>query len=260
MRVILEVARIIRYIHSLPDVALFSGCIKSTRVRLTSDLRAKIEFSGIFAWRVREVSTGGHKTNDLATYTYESNISAFGSLFSVVCFSGRYKNLSNRLVEDAMQLIHRCCAKEDQPTMEDVVKEMETWDLTASRAQSPLPSMPADDDRAISPVSTAPSSSEPLLSQKVDGTGSHAKIAAPVTAIPTAQGSPSLKAAHPTGTPPSSPTKPPQWLTNTLQAMRAKYPNDRFELTTKKSTSTAPSKNVGNPRWRLKCLDCPRKV
>ncbi|KIL61764.1 hypothetical protein M378DRAFT_166564 [Amanita muscaria Koide BX008] len=65
---------------------------------------------------------------------------------------------------------------------------METWDLTTSRAQSPLPSMPADDDRAISPVSTAPSSSEPLLSQKDDGTGSHAKIAAPVTAIPTAQG------------------------------------------------------------------------
>ncbi|KIL56080.1 hypothetical protein M378DRAFT_89902 [Amanita muscaria Koide BX008] len=42
--------------------------------------------------------------------------------------------------------------------------------------------------------------------------------------------------------------------------MRAKYPNDRFELTTKKSTSTAPGKNVGNPRWRLKCLDCPRKL
>ncbi|KIL67194.1 hypothetical protein M378DRAFT_296532 [Amanita muscaria Koide BX008] len=243
------------------DVALFSDCIK-THVCLTSNLHAKIEFSGVFAWRVREVSTGGHKADALAKCTYESNISAFGSLFHAVCFNGPYKNLSSRLVEDALQLIYRCRAKEDQPTMADVVTEMETWDLTTSRAQSPLPSMPADDDRAISPVSTAPSSSEPLLSQKVDGTGSHAKIAAPMTAIPTAQGSTSLKAAQITGTPPSSSAKalPPQWLTNVLQAMRAKYPKDRFELTTEASTGTARGYNVGNPKWRLECLDCPGEL
>ncbi|KAM6501110.1 SNF5 / SMARCB1 / INI1 domain containing protein [Amanita muscaria] len=46
-----------------------------------------------------------------------------------------------------------------------------------SRAQTPLPSIPADDDRAISPVSTASSSSEPPLSQKVKVNGtSHANI------------------------------------------------------------------------------------
>lgn len=128
----------------------------------------------------------------------------------------------------------------------------------ASRPQSPLPSIPLDDDRAISPVSTASSSSEPPLSQKVKVNGSsHAKTsAAPATPIPLAQGSPSLKEAQPAGTPPSSPAKtwPPHWLTNALQAMRAKYPKDRFELTTKKGTTS------GNPEWRVKCLDCPGKL
>jgi hypothetical protein len=49
-----------------------------------------------------------------------------------VCFEGHNENLSNRLVEDGMQLIERCGAgdPESQPTMEDVVKEMETLDLT----------------------------------------------------------------------------------------------------------------------------------
>ncbi|KIL61748.1 hypothetical protein M378DRAFT_82151 [Amanita muscaria Koide BX008] len=42
--------------------------------------------------------------------------------------------------------------------------------------------------------------------------------------------------------------------------MRVKYPKDRFELTRKKSTRTAPGTNVGNPEWRLRCLDCPDKL
>ncbi|KIL59135.1 hypothetical protein M378DRAFT_15007, partial [Amanita muscaria Koide BX008] len=60
---------------------------------------------------------------------YESNISAFASLFQEVCFGGHNENLPNLLVEPAMQLIKRCHAK-DRPTMKDVVKEMETWNLT----------------------------------------------------------------------------------------------------------------------------------
>ena len=50
-----------------------------------------------------------------------------------MCFQGRNENLSNRLVEDARQLIERCRVKDPErpePTMKDVVKEMETWDLT----------------------------------------------------------------------------------------------------------------------------------
>jgi hypothetical protein len=34
--------------------------------------------------------------------------------------------------DDVWQLIKRCCAKElhSQPTMDDVVREMEVWDIT----------------------------------------------------------------------------------------------------------------------------------
>ncbi|PFH53423.1 hypothetical protein AMATHDRAFT_1089 [Amanita thiersii Skay4041] len=131
-----------------------------------------------------------------------------------------------------------------------------------SRRQSPLPSVaPVEDDRAISPVSTASSTSEPPLSQKVKTNGtSHTKTSTPVLSAATApvtpsvQDSPSLKTL--TGTPPSSPSKawPPQWLTGALQAMRAKYPKDRFELTTRKGAASA------TPEWRVKCLDCPGKL
>ncbi|KIL56535.1 hypothetical protein M378DRAFT_466174 [Amanita muscaria Koide BX008] len=55
---------------------------------------------------------------------------AFALLFRRVCF-GRHHSVkrSDRLVEDVMELIERCHT-ESQPTMEDVVKEMETWNLT----------------------------------------------------------------------------------------------------------------------------------
>ncbi|KIL61761.1 hypothetical protein M378DRAFT_166556, partial [Amanita muscaria Koide BX008] len=127
---ILEVARIIRYIHSM-DVALDSVRIKSRYFFLNSNLRAKFEFTGLFAWWVREALIYGHESARLTDYTYESNISAFASLFSEVRFHGPKENLPDRLVEDAKQLIERCRAEypASQPTMEDVVKEMETWDL-----------------------------------------------------------------------------------------------------------------------------------
>ena len=146
----------------------------------------------------------------------------------------------------------------------------------ASRAQSP----PLEDDRAISPVSTASSTSEPPLSQKVRVNGaSHTKPSTPTPAAfatpnPLTQDSPLSKTnSQPAGTPPLSPTKawvryfrtdfyqslisclkPPQWLTTALQAMRVKYPKDRFELSTKKGTGSS------NPEWRVRCLDCPGKV
>ncbi|KIL56546.1 hypothetical protein M378DRAFT_466377 [Amanita muscaria Koide BX008] len=113
------------------DVALDSDCIKSESFFLNSNLCAKFEFIGLFAWWVREASIYRHEYAFLTDYTYESNITAFARLFHQVCFGGHNANLSNRLVEDAREIIERCRGKdpESQPTMEDVVKEMETWDL-----------------------------------------------------------------------------------------------------------------------------------
>ncbi|KIL67190.1 hypothetical protein M378DRAFT_296449 [Amanita muscaria Koide BX008] len=114
------------------DVALNSKCITSEYFFLNSNLRAKFQFTGLFAWWVSEASNYGHEYDYLTDYMYESNISAFGRLFHEVCFKGGQKIVSNRLVEDARQLIKRCRAKdpESRPTMKDVVTEMEAWNLT----------------------------------------------------------------------------------------------------------------------------------
>ncbi|KAF8639180.1 hypothetical protein AX17_001667 [Amanita inopinata Kibby_2008] len=88
----------------------------------------------------------------------------------------------------------------------------------SSRRQSPLPPVPRlEDDRAISPVSTVSSASEPPLSQKVKINGTnHAKPSTPtpsatvmpVTPAPSAQDPNSSKTVpQPARTPPSSPTK-----------------------------------------------------
>ncbi|KIL59143.1 hypothetical protein M378DRAFT_275298 [Amanita muscaria Koide BX008] len=123
------------------SVALDSDFIDKKYFFLNSNLRAKFEFIGLFAWWVREALIYGHEEyRILAGCTYESNTSAFARLFHSVCFEGCNANLSNRLVKDAsnrlindaMQLIERCRAKDSKsrPTMEDVVQEMETWGLT----------------------------------------------------------------------------------------------------------------------------------
>ena len=44
------------------------------------------------------------------------------------------------------------------------------------------------------------------------------------------------------------------WLSDAMQAMRAKYPTDRFEVTLRKVNATS------TPEWRIKCQDCPGKV
>ncbi|KIL60406.1 hypothetical protein M378DRAFT_168138 [Amanita muscaria Koide BX008] len=132
-RIMLEIARIIRYIHSM-DIALYSNDMTSRkRFFLDSNLHAKIMFRGLFARWSREVLTYGHENNRLLTEcTYEANIFAFSNLFYEVCFRGDDENTSHRLVGDARRLIERCRAEDlkSRPTMEDVVKEMETWNLT----------------------------------------------------------------------------------------------------------------------------------
>lgn len=46
----------------------------------------------------------------------------------------------------------------------------------------------------------------------------------------------------------------PNWLTAAMQAMQAKYTNDKFEVILRKVTAST------TPEWRIKCLDCPGKV
>ncbi|KAM6491621.1 hypothetical protein JOM56_013013 [Amanita muscaria] len=132
IRVMLEIARIIRYIHSM-DIALLA--IDSGVFVLDSNLRAKILFGGLFTWWGSEARTYGHE-DTCSLQKYESNISDFAVLFRSVCFDGDNANIppnnDNGPVKDARKLIKRCRAKDrkSRPTMEDVVKKMETWDLT----------------------------------------------------------------------------------------------------------------------------------
>ncbi|KIL57938.1 hypothetical protein M378DRAFT_356572 [Amanita muscaria Koide BX008] len=87
-------------------------------------------FQGLFAWWSREASSYGHER--FIPCTYGANVSAFANLFDKVCFAGYNGRRSDRLVKDASQLIERCRSEDpkSRPTMEDVVKEMETWSLS----------------------------------------------------------------------------------------------------------------------------------
>jgi len=163
-------------------------------------------------------------------------------------------------------------------------------DVDAASRRSPSP-MRDEDDRAISPVSTASSASEPPLAQKVKLNGvTHNK---PGTPKVSAKGSgkpntPREKADAPSvkddkklvtpkvkaengreGSPPASANAPnsssdasmanvvpqqvPSWLTGALQGMRGKYPDDRFEAILRRTTGNPPD-------WRIRCLDCPGKL
>lgn len=136
-------------------------------------------------------------------------------------------------------------------------------DVDASSRQSPTPAATLnDDDRAISPVSTASSASEPPLAQRVKLNGSHSKPPAtphppPAAAVTSSTPPPISKPPPATELPaPPSPSKawPPAWLTSAMQLMQDKYHNDRFEVILRKVNATS------SPEWRIKCLDCPGKL
>ncbi|KAM6499257.1 hypothetical protein JOM56_004765 [Amanita muscaria] len=137
IRMMLEIAKIIQYIHSM-GITLDSNAIQSECFSLDSNLRPRIRFSGAFAWWVRDASIYDHEAfEDLELLTNASSISAFASLFHKVCFQGGdtlKQRLPMGLHKDARQLILRCSAKdwESRPTMDQVVKEMEKWDLSTS--------------------------------------------------------------------------------------------------------------------------------
>ncbi|KXN82368.1 SWI/SNF chromatin-remodeling complex subunit SNF5 [Leucoagaricus sp. SymC.cos] len=164
-------------------------------------------------------------------------------------------------------------------------------DVDTLSRRSPSP-MKEDDDRAISPVSTASSASEPPLAQKVKLNGaSHAKSGTPraSTGAKETRGSvkpitprekadtplekksmtPKVKsengqeASPPASThapnstsepvPPVVPQQVPTWLTGALHTMRSRYPDDRFEAILRRTTGNPPD-------WRIRCLDCPGKL
>jgi SWI/SNF-related matrix-associated actin-dependent regulator of chromatin subfamily B protein 1 len=144
---------------------------------------------------------------------------------------------------------------------------------SSRKSPSPNVNVKEDDDRAISPVSTASSASEPPLAQKVKMNGNHGPkrpttptptpAAAPVVPVTPKQSDvPTSNAVGPPSSGPaataqtSSPSRAwlPQWLSGAMQAMRAKYPTDRFEVTLRKVNASS------TPEWRIKCQDCPGKL
>ncbi|KAI0664168.1 hypothetical protein C8Q70DRAFT_945855 [Cubamyces menziesii] len=137
--------------------------------------------------------------------------------------------------------------------------------------QEQTPAVADGPDRAMSPVSTASSASESPLAQrmKMNG-GSHSKSAPPappepeqisrseststqarVTSPPQASPSRPAPSAPPPAQNPPLPT--PQWLTECMAAMQAKYPDDIFEAVLRKNATS------GVYEFRIKCADCPGK-
>lgn len=153
----------------------------------------------------------------------------------------------------------------------------------APRKPSPKPPI-LDDERPVSPVTTASSGSEPPLSQKVKVNGivrvqsPSPDAPPPPPAPPTPKNEPPASEAPPTlPDPPSSPPRawvsvsglkncacnhnsdmytfqPPQWLSNAMHTTQGKYPHDKFEVALRRVTATSAAE------WRIKCIDCPGKV
>ncbi|KAF4612776.1 hypothetical protein D9613_011708 [Agrocybe pediades] len=163
-----------------------------------------------------------------------------------------------------------------------------TVDVEMDLSRRSLTPLGGDDDRAVSPVSTSSSASEPPLAQRVktmnNGSSSahskqhdqhhrlsrqenHSKHPGTKEAKPSSStvaksvtpaiASGSGEAAPPSGSAaPTSPSRarPPQWLSTALQVMQGRYPHDRFEVILRRATASS------TPEWRIKCLDCPGKL
>ncbi|KAJ7209739.1 hypothetical protein GGX14DRAFT_631874, partial [Mycena pura] len=150
--------------------------------------------------------------------------------------------------------------------------------------QTPLDEGPSRQSpvREDSPVSTASSTSEVPLSQRIKKpstppppptagpalttaaatsadlapSNSPLSVPPPTSADATAPPSQSAYASAPRPATdvilPPKPTQPPQWLLNCMQAMQAEWKNDKFEVICKA--------NASEWEWRIKCVDCPGKV
>ncbi|EPQ26659.1 uncharacterized protein PFL1_05639 [Pseudozyma flocculosa PF-1] len=54
------------------------------------------------------------------------------------------------------------------------------------------------------------------------------------------------------------PLTPAEWLLQSAATLRARYPNDRFEIQPRPVPAHLPTPAV--PEWRVRCLDCPGKL
>ncbi|KAG1859989.1 hypothetical protein C8R48DRAFT_605512 [Suillus tomentosus] len=123
-----------------------------------------------------------------------------------------------------------------------------------------LPVPASEDDRAMSPVSTASSDTEAPLAQrvtKVNG-ANHAGVASSSgTPPPTSNGIVRPKSPRESSDPlpnGSYVSAPPPWLTTAIRSLQEQYPDDKFEAILRR----APPRTV--LEWRMKCLDCPGKL
>ncbi|KIL57998.1 hypothetical protein M378DRAFT_171127 [Amanita muscaria Koide BX008] len=135
LQVMLELSKSIQYFHSCGIVL----CRRTPlfKIDLDAEFRPKLHISCL------EV-----KRNE---YEYENGVFTFGRLFYEMYFNVRLSHSDstklkrNTIVkrpsepeirEDAWQLIQRCCAEdpESRPTIDEVVQEMESWDVESEIA------------------------------------------------------------------------------------------------------------------------------
>ncbi|KIL60753.1 hypothetical protein M378DRAFT_167728 [Amanita muscaria Koide BX008] len=139
IRVMLEVAKAVRYVHSMGII--LHDAVDSDDIFLDSEFHARFRFLGLTAHYINVTLIGDLNHEWLSR---EANIFLFGCLFYEMCFDvkisyrNRLENNSDAVAkrpskpeirDDEWQLIQRCCAKEpkSQPTMDEVVREMEAW-------------------------------------------------------------------------------------------------------------------------------------
>ncbi|KAI0795518.1 hypothetical protein C8Q75DRAFT_746367 [Abortiporus biennis] len=144
--------------------------------------------------------------------------------------------------------------------------KMEAW-MEVPPMSSSRSAAPEEPDRAVSPVSTASSASEPPLAQKVKANGvNHSAKSAPPASVSEDADDQKTDAPRPPTPPPQrspaasapptnrAPATVPQWLTDAMAEMQTRYPDDRFEVTFRRAATST------QPEWRIKCLDCPGKL
>ncbi|KAF8452521.1 hypothetical protein L210DRAFT_3617819 [Boletus edulis BED1] len=140
-------------------------------------------------------------------------------------------------------------------------QKSELWVEVPTRPPNSTMVPPSEDDRAVSPVSTASSVSEAPLAQQSLKTNGANQSTVPAPPRPSTPDSP----RHPPAVSSSSPSGDhaanasgaysiPPWLSAAIVSLQAKYPDDRFEAILRKSSPRA------TPEWRIKCLDCPGKL